>query len=39
LMIIGTPGRPGITISKPPPAKAALGELIRIASSKPARMD
>src|SRR6266404_4133311 len=32
LMMTGTPARPGITISKPPPAKAAVVVAIKIAS-------
>src|SRR6266853_2328027 len=37
-MIMGTPGRPGITISKPPPAKAGRVVPIRNASARRARM-
>jgi hypothetical protein len=37
-MMIGTPGRPGITISKPPPANAVHVVAIKIARAKPARM-
>jgi len=38
LMMIGTPGRPGTTISKPPPANADDGNPIRTARSAQARM-
>src|SRR5260370_25781141 len=38
LMMMGTPGRPGITMSKPPPAKAVHVVPIKTASAIPARM-
>src|SRR6478672_3969280 len=38
LMMMGTPGRPGITMSKPPPARAGSVVPIQIASAKPARI-
>jgi hypothetical protein len=37
-MMMGTPGRPGTTISKPPPANADAGSPIRKAASADARM-
>src|SRR5258705_2987043 len=37
-MMMGTPGRPGMTMSKPPPAKAGSVVPIKIASAIPARM-
>ena len=37
-MMMGTPARPGMTISKPPPAKAADVIAIKIASATPARI-